>query len=96
MRTLTLIILFTGSLLPVASPADQSEYDDCLLQHLTGAKLDLTSHMIKQACDENYLNSSSTSDKRRAYNNCIIEHMGNVESIQAAMDIKSACSRKHE
>ena len=84
--------------LSVSTPtiAGQAEHDECLLEHLKGAKLDVATHLIRQACDENYKNPSFTSDKKRAYNNCILEHLVGIESIQAVMDIKAVCGRKHK
>ena len=76
--------------------SDQTEFDDCILEHLRGAKLDVATHVIKQACNENYKNSNITSDKKRAYNNCLLEHLVGVENLQAVMDIKAACSSKHK
>jgi hypothetical protein len=73
----------------------QAEYDDCILKHLKGAKLDVAANLIKQACEENYRNPSFTSDKRRAYNRCLLDHLSGVESLQATMEIKSACNRKY-
>lgn len=76
--------------------AGQAEYDDCILKHLKGAKLDIAVHTIKQACEENYKNPSFTSDKRRAYNECLLEHLLEVESLQATMEIKAACDSKYQ
>ena len=79
----------------ITSIAGQEEYDDCILKHLKGAKLDVAASLIKQACEENYRNPSFTSDKRRAYNRCLLDHLSGVESLQATMEIKSACNRKY-
>ena len=90
-------ILFTCAvLLSSAAYAGQSEYDDCLLKYLKGAKLDIATHEIKQACEENYRNPSFTSEKKRAYNDCLLEHLVGVESLQAVMEIKSACDSRHQ
>ena len=75
--------------------AGQAEYDDCMLEHLKNAKLDVTTRLIKQACKENHKGPSFTSDKQLAYNNCLMEHLVGVESIQAVMDIKAVCDRKY-
>jgi len=80
----TLSIMLVTAMLPVF--AGQAEYDDCILKYLKGAKLDVAANLIKQACEENYRNPSFTSDKRRAYNKCLLEH---------PMEIRSACNRKH-
>ena len=79
-----------------ATIAGQTEYDDCILEHLKGAKLDEATHLIKRACDENYRNSGFTSDKTRNYNNCLLEHLVGVESVRAMLEIKTVCDRKHQ
>ena len=91
----TAIIIF-GLAVSNSILADQEEYDDCILKYLKGAKLDVATHLIKQACNENYKNPSFTSKKRHAYNNCLLEHLSGIESIQAVMDIKSACGSKYK
>lgn len=75
--------------------ADQSTYDDCILTHLKGAKSDVAAHLIKQACQVNYLRSGFVANTERAYNDCLLQHLVGVESTQAAMSIRSACSSKH-
>jgi hypothetical protein len=93
-----LLIAINLLVLAVSTPAiaGQAEYDDCILEHLKDAKLDDATRLIKQACYENYKDTSFTSDKMRSYNNCLLEHLVGVESISAVMEIKTACSRKHE
>lgn len=76
--------------------AGQEEYDDCILEYLKGAKLDLSTHLIRQACEQNYKNPAFTSKKKVAYNTCLLDHLVGVESITAVMEIKAACGRKHK
>ena len=76
--------------------AGQAEYDDCILKHLKGAKVDMATQLVKQACKENYKNPSFTSDEQRAYNNCLLEHLVEIESIQAVINIKASCKSKHK
>jgi len=90
--TLALLILTAGT----SGLADQTAYDDCILEHLKGAKLDVAAHLIKQACQANYRSTGFLSDGERAYNDCLLEYLVGVESRQAAMDIKAACGRKHK
>ena len=82
--------------LSIPAIAGQAEYDDCILQHLKDAKLDDATSLIKRACEENYKDTSFTSDKQRSYNDCILEHLVGVESIRAIIEIKTACSRKNK
>jgi len=96
MKNLITSIALFSLLLSTQAMADQEQYDDCILGHLKGAKLDLATHLIRQACEENYKKPNFTSKKRIAYNECLLEHLVGVEGIQATMEIKAACSRKHE
>jgi len=96
MKLLTNIFLGVLLLISTLSVAGQSEYDDCILKYLKGAKLDIAAHTIKQACIENYRNPGFTSKKKRAYNACILENLPGIESLQAVMEIKSACKRKYQ
>jgi len=75
--------------------AGQEEFDDCMLAHLKDSKHDIATHLIRQACYENYKNPSFTSDKRKAYNTCLLKHLVGVESFEAVMEINAACSRKY-
>ena len=74
--------------------AGQDEYDECILKHLKGAKIDVVSHLVMQACRENYKSPSFTSSKKKAFNECLLEHLPGVESVPAAMEIKDVCHRK--
>ncbi len=76
--------------------AGQTEYDECILKYLKNAKLDVATHLIKSACNENYKSPNFTAEKRRPYNHCLLEHLTGVESIQAVMEIKAACGSKHK
>ena len=91
MKRIVMLVFF----LMFSSPliASQEEYDDCILKHLKGVKLDMVAHNIKQACYDNYKSPSFTNDKKKAYNECLLEHLTGVESLPAALEIKDACSR---
>ena len=39
---------------PLAAKKNRYEYEDCLLEHLDHAKLDVASRFIAEACEENY------------------------------------------
>ena len=80
-----------------AAKKDRFEYEDCLLEHLDHAKLDVASRFIAEACEENYGSGPSKaifSDERR-YNECLLEHMVGVESVDAVIRIRRACERKY-
>lgn len=96
MKLLLITICIMGIAISKPAIAGQAEYDDCILEHLKNAKLDVATHLIKQACEENYKSPSFTSEKRRTYNQCILDHLKGVESIQAVMDMKAACARKYK
>ncbi len=95
---LLLSIVFIGfiSLNIVNAKKNRYEYEDCLLDHLDHAKLDVASRFIAEACEENYgsgLSKSIMSDERR-YNECLLEHMVGVESVDAVIRIRRACEKK--
>lgn len=81
-------------LFSVAVIAGQDEYDDCILKYLKGAKIDVATHLIMQACKENYKSTAFTSERKKAFNQCILENLAGVESVPAAMEIKAVCDRK--
>ena len=74
----------------------QDEYNECILQHLKGAKLDVASHFIKQACDDNFQSQLTISSKRKEKNKCLLTNLVGVESLQAVMAIVDACDSKHD
>jgi hypothetical protein len=96
MKYLVTILFALSYAISMPVIANQDEYDDCILANLKGAKLDLVTHWIKQACDENYLSRNFKSKKRIAYNDCLLENLVGIESMRAAMEIRSACQRKHQ
>lgn len=89
------LLVFSLALISPAI-AGQDEYDDCILEYLKGAKLDLSTHLIRQACEQNYKSSAFTSKKKFAYNACLLDHLVGIESITAVMEIKAACGRKYK
>lgn len=81
----------------VAAKKERYEVEDCLLEHLDHAKLDAASRFIAEACEENYGSGPSRSimsDERR-YNECLLEHMVGVESVDAVIRIRRACEKKY-
>jgi hypothetical protein len=88
-------LLSLGLGVAMTAPGGQDEYNDCVLEHLKGAKLDAATAMIRKACRENYQGPIYPSDKVRQYNECLLEYLVGVESFQAAMEIHNACSGKY-
>ncbi len=88
------LVIFTISA-KTAVYAGEEEYNDCLLQHLKGAKLDVVAAMIREACYENYQGFLNPGEKVKKYNECLLEHLVDVESFQAAMEIRNACGGKY-
>jgi hypothetical protein len=80
----------------MAAKKDRYEYEDCLLEHLDHAKIDVASRFIAEACEENYGSGPGTSimSNERKYNECLLEHMVGVESIDAVIRIRRACEKK--
>jgi hypothetical protein len=96
-RVISIVFLGLLSLNLLAAKKDRYEYEDCLLEHLGHAKLDVASRFIAEACEENYGSGPSKaifSDERR-YNECLLEHMVGVESVDAVIRIRRACERKY-
>lgn len=96
MRHIRLFVIMNLLLLSAPLFAGQDEYDDCILKYLKNAKHDVATHFIRQACYENHMNPTFTPDRRRAYNECVLEHLIGVESFEAVMEISNACSRRHK
>jgi len=88
-------MLLLLALLSTTAVAGQDEYNDCILEYLKGAKLDVATDMIRNACYENYMGPFFPNDKRRRYNECLLEHLVAVESFRAVMEIRSACGGKY-
>jgi len=95
MRYLCSIFVLLGLTISAFSFAGQTEYNDCILKYLKGAKLDVAVNFITTACDENSKNSSFISKNRKAYNRCLLENLVGVDSFQAVMAISNACGSKH-
>ena len=91
MKKFVALVLMTFSL---SVTAGQDEYDECILKHLKGAKIDVVTHLVMQACKENYKSPSFTNEKKKSFNECLLEHLPGVESVPAAMEIKDVCHRK--
>ena len=88
------IVAIALFILPVLAIAGQDEYDDCILKNLKEVKLDVVTHLIMQACRENYKSPSFTSEKKKAFNQCLLKNLPGIESVPAAMEIKEVCYRK--
>jgi hypothetical protein len=96
LKVISIILLCLYAMQVVAGKKDRYEYEDCLLEHLDHAKLDVASRFIAEACEENYGNGPSKtifSDERK-YNECLLDHMVGVESVDAVIRIRRACERK--
>lgn len=95
MRYIFVLIVFAISLTGHPVYAEQNEYDDCILKHLKNAKVDVATQLIKRACRENYKDSTILSDKRKKYNECLLEYLPGLESVNAALEIEQSCRNKH-
>lgn len=98
MRHLVVIIIlaisFTAN--PIhAGQKEQNEYDDCLLKHLIHAKVDLATQIMKRACKENFKDFTIVLERRKEYNECLLEYLPGVESGDAVIEIQKVCERKH-
>ena len=89
----TVIIIGVFSI-PVV--AGDLEFNDCILNHMKGAKVDEATYLIEHACHENYRSVRFVPEKRRVFNECLLEHLIGVESVQAVNDINAACANKYK
>ena len=94
-KCMTLLVFALNVAATTITFAGQDEYNDCLLQHLKGAKHDAAADMIRQACYENYIGPFYPSERVKKYNECLLEHLVGVESFHAAMEIRNACGSKY-
>ena len=92
--SLSAVIVTFAFSLPVV--AGDLEFNDCILKHMKGAKVDEASYLIEQACHENYREVRFVPEKRRVFNECLLEHLFGVESVQAVSDINAACANKYK
>lgn len=74
---------------------DTQDYDQCVIDHLSGVKLDLVATEMIRICDETYKSNRLVSKKQQAYNACLLEYLPSVESPIAAKEIIRACRRRH-
>jgi len=88
-------LLFLVVSLSSVAFAGQDEYNDCILTHLKGARLDAAAGLIRNACYENYMGPFHPSEKVRQYNECLLEYLVGIESFQAAMEIRNVCGSKY-
>ena len=59
--------------------------------------MDAASRFIAEACEENYGSEISTgvTTKERRYNQCLLDNMVGVESVDAVIRIRRACEKKY-
>jgi hypothetical protein len=96
MKQIFAILIIICSIFSSAIYAGDEEYDECLLVHLKGAKLDPAANLIKQACQRLYKQPGILLEERRLFLGCLLEHLVGVESIQAVDEIHAACGRKYD
>ncbi len=95
MKHLFVIIIFAISFAANTIYARETEYDDCLLEHLINAKIDLAAQLMKRACKENFKDFTIVLEKRKEYNECLLQYLPGVESGDAVTEIQQVCARKH-
>lgn len=92
-RAIYILLIFL--LGPAAGSAGEEEYNDCILEHLKGAKLDVAASLIRNACYENYGSIFKPSEDVRLFNECLLKHLVGVENFHAAMELRNACASKY-
>lgn len=78
----------------VAQARPNPEYDDCLLQHLKNAKLDVATQMITQACHQIHVDGNFLMKRDRKRNECLLEYLPGIESVDAIARVNEVCDRK--
>jgi len=73
---------------------DNPEYDECLLTHLKEAKLDVASQMITKACFENYVDDNFRRKRELRRNDCLLQHLPGIESMDAVARVIEVCDRQ--
>lgn len=94
-KYLVLSFLLLSFLSPAPGYTAEEEYDDCILEHLRGAKLDLAASLIRNACYENYESIFEPREDVRQYNECLLKYLVGVENFHAAMEIRNSCANKY-
>ena len=77
-----------------AQARSNPEYDDCLLQHLKNARLDVATQLITQACHQNYVDDNFMSKREKKRNDCLLENLPGIESLDAIVRVTEVCERK--
>jgi len=95
MRYLFVMAIFVISFAVNPIYAGQDEYDDCLLKYLMNSKVDVATQIIAGACRENYQDFKVLSEKRKKYNECLLEYLPGMESGDAVIEIQNVCARKN-
>jgi hypothetical protein len=96
MKKMLLIVILICMVFPFSAYAGDEEYDDCILLHLKGAKLDHAANLIKQACYRLYKQKGVLLEDRRLFLTCLLEHLVGIDSAQAVDEIHRACGRKYD
>ena len=92
MKTLLAVSFASYFLIGALAMATETIYHNCILEHLGGAKLDMTVDLMKKSCEEIYGFSQGS---RRTYNECLLENLKGVVNANAAIEIENACNRIH-
>jgi hypothetical protein len=91
MKYFFVILILSCSSVPTSAVADREGFDLCILGHLQGAKLDMATHYIRQACFDIY-EKKGKPRRNMEYNTCLLENLIGVESSKAVIEINTACS----
>lgn len=89
-----LVAVAGGLLAGTVQARNNPEYDDCLLQHLKNARLDVATRLITQACHQNYVDDNFQSKRELKRNECLLENLPGIESLDAVARVTEVCERK--
>lgn len=79
----------------VSAKEDKAGYEDCVLEHVSGAEEVLAVNVITYACHRLYIDNFMLSDKDEAYFSCLLEYLPASKSEQVTHKIRNICYRRH-
>ncbi|MGH8433513.1 MAG: VF_A0006 family four-cysteine protein [Pseudomonas sp.] len=88
-------IFFLVMLFSFGAFADDDEYNACLLQYQKGAKTNLSAYFIEYACRKLYQEGAFLLGKEKAYYECLLKNIPDVENSMAVNQIQNACRRQY-
>ncbi|MCK5189058.1 MAG: hypothetical protein KAR12_03275 [Methylococcales bacterium] len=70
-------------------------YNQCILDHMQQAKLNMVADEFKRICFESYSYRSSLLKEQQLYNGCLLTYLKEVESETSAEEIIKSCRSRY-